>query len=283
MLPTFAYLSAALCVCLVAVSVLWWGRLPGEWRRVVALFASIGGLASLLVAINSEGVREAATVGFVLATPYVTEQASASVSLPYYVLTGIGLLLGTAGLAVSDQAATRLARSWFTSAVVLSLLMTATRFALEKVAAPRFWTLPVGITWLAPLVGAFFATNLRDEGKGLRHLVAALLGYAYAVRGAVAALMFVASKEGLGSHYDVSSIVRVQNPFTGQIHEFVPGSFSQVMSLGLIPQLVIWPVYTLLAGLLGAGVAWVVIESAGPTQPAPARHALNAEPAPEDR
>lgn len=278
-----AYIIAALSVCLLAAAFLWWGRLPGEWRRVVALFASGGGLVSLLVAINSEGVREAATVGFVLTTPYVTEQASASTSLPYYVLTAIGLLLGTAGLAVSDQAAPRLARHWFASAIVLSLLMTAARFTLEKVAAPRFWTLPVGITWLAPLVGAFFATNLRGEGKGLRHLVGALLGYAYAVRAAVAALMLVASKEGLGSHYDVSSIVRVQNPMTGRIHEFVPGSFSQVMSLGLIPQLLIWPLYTLLAGLLGAGVAWVLLDSSGPMHPARARPAINPEPAPEDR
>jgi hypothetical protein len=280
---SFAYIVAALSVCVLAAAFLWWGRLPGEWRRVIALFASGGGLLSLLVAINSEGVREAATVGFVLATPYVTEQASASVSLPYYVLTGIGLLLGTAGLAVSDQAAARLARRWFASAVVLSLVMTATRFALEKVAAPRFWTVPVGITWLAPLVGALFAVNLRQEGKGLRHLLVALLGYAYAVRGAVAALMLVASKEGLGSHYDVSSIVRVQNPLTGRIHEFVPGSFSQVLNLGLIPQLVVWPVYTLLAGLLGAGIAWVVLDSTGTPQPAPPRPAIQPEPASEDR
>jgi hypothetical protein len=279
---SFAFVFAALSVCLLAVAFLWWGRLPGEWRRVIALFASGGGLASLLVAINSEGVREAATVGFVLTTPYVTEQASASVSLPYYILTGIGLLLGTAGLAVSDQAAARLSRRWFASAVVLSLLMTAARFALEKVAAPRFWTVPVGITWLAPLVGALFAVNLRQEGKGFRHLVGALLAYAYAVRVFVAALMLVASKEGLGSHYDVSSIVRVHSPLTGLILEFVPGSFTQVLYLGLIPQLVVWPIYTVLAGLLGAGVAWVVLDSMGAAQPSP-RPTIHPEPAPEDR
>lgn len=277
-----AYVAAALSVCLLAAAFLWWGRLPGGWRRAIALLASGGGLAALLVAINSEGVRESATVGFVLATPYVTEQASASASLPYYVLTAAGLLLGTAGLAVSDHAAARLARHWFASAVVLSLLMTAARFALEKVAAPRFWTLPTGITWLAPLVGASFATCLREEGKGLRELAVALLAYAYAVRSAVAALMMVASKEGLGSHYDVSSIVRVQNPFTGVMHEFVPGSFAQVLSLGLVPQLVIWPIYTLLAGLLGAGVAWIVLDSTGAT-PAAARPAVRPEPAAEDR
>lgn len=276
-----SYALAGLLVWLLAAALLWWGRLPARWRRSAALLASAGGLLALILAINTEGVREASTVGFLLGTPYVTEQASASASLPYYLLTGIGLLMGTAGLAVADQAAARLARHWMASAVALSLLLTALRFVLEKAAAPRAWTWAVGITWLAPLVGAFFAMSLREEGKGFRQLAGALLAYAYATRGAVAALMLLASKEGLGSHYDVSSLVRVQHPISGRIYEFVPGSFAQILSLGLIPQLVVWPLYTLLAGLLGGAIAWALLDSLGsPPQPARTTRPIAPEPAP---
>jgi hypothetical protein len=37
----------------------------------------------------------------------------------------------------------------------------------------------------------------------------------------------------------------------------VPGSPTQILVLGVMPQVVFWPVYTLLAGALGAGVAWL--------------------------
>src|SRR5436190_968198 len=83
----------------------------------------------------------------------------------------------------------------------------ATRFWLEKVAAPPAWCYAVGVTWLAPVVGAFFAFNLRRERKGKAALLTVLLLYALAVRGAVAALMVAASTLRLGSHYDVSALV----------------------------------------------------------------------------
>jgi len=274
---------AGLVVWLLAGAFLWWTRLPGRWRRAAALLTSGGGLIALILAINTEGVREASTVGFLLGTPYVTEQASASASLPYYLLTGIGLLLGTAALAVADDTAARLGRHWLATAITLSLLLTAIRFTLEKAAAPRAWTWAAGITFLAPLVGAFFAMNLREQGKGFRQLAGALLVYAYAARGAVAALMLVASKEGLGSHYDVSSLIRVQHPLTGRVHEFVPGSLAQILSLGLIPQLVVWPLYTLLAGLLGGGIAWTLLGSVAPPRSARITRAIAPAPAREDR
>jgi hypothetical protein len=183
--------------------------------------------------------------------------------LPYYVATALCLLLGTLGLAVNDDAARGLRDRWLATAIALSLAVTATRFWLEKVAAPQSWSYAVGVTWLAPVVGAFFAFNLRREGKGLAGLAAALLLYGFAVRAAVAALMVVASTLRLGSHYDVSALVRVQNPLNGRLYEFVPGSFSQVWNVAVIPQLAFWPIYTLLAGLLGAAVAVGAASAAG--------------------
>jgi hypothetical protein len=275
-----SYAPAALFVWVLAGAALGWGRLPGSWRRALALLASAGGLVSLVLAVGSEGVRESSTLGFLIATPYVSEQASASASLPYYLLTGIGLSLGTLGLALRDDVATRWSRHWFGSAVALSLLVTALRFTLEKAAAPRAWAWATGVTWLAPLVGAFFAVNLK--GRGFRTLAGALLAYGLIVRGSVAALMVVATKQGLGSHYDVSSLVSVRHPLTGRMHEFVPGSLDQLLAIVIVPQLVFWPIFTLVAGLLGAGIAWLLTRPAA-TPPARLTAAgTGGAPAPAD-
>jgi hypothetical protein len=212
--------------------------------------------------VSTEGLRESQTTAvFLMGTPYVTEQASASASLPFYVLTGVCLLLGTTGLALADEDAAALGRRWLLMAIAVSTGVTAVRFTLEKAAAPWAWTNAVGVTWMAPVVGAFFAWNLREEGKPFRSLLAALAVYALAVRGTVAGLMVVASTLRLGSHYDVSALVQVRNPFSGDVHTFTAGSLQQVLQLGVVPQLVAWPVYTVLAGLLGAAILWVLRSS----------------------
>jgi len=246
----FAGVSAA------AAAMLWWGRLPGPWRRALAVLTSGLGVLFLVGALRAEGHREAATMAVVVLGPaYVTEQASASASLPYYVMTGVCLLLGTAGLAVSDATARRLGRRWMATAIVLSLLVTATRFALDKAAAPPSWTRPIGVTWLPPVVGAFFALNAAREGRGLRAVARSLLGYGLAVRGVVALLMVAATTLRLGSHYDISALSYVKNPMSGRWYEFASGSFQQIFFLGLLPQLVFWPIYTVAAGMMGAVLA----------------------------
>jgi hypothetical protein len=204
----------------------------------------------------------------VLGPAYVTEQASASASLPYYVMTGVCLLLGTAGLAVSDTTARRLGSHWLATAIVLSLLVTATRFALDKAAAPPSWTRPIGITWLAPIVGAFFALNAKKEGRGLGTVAWSLLVYGFAVRGAVALLNVLATTLRLGSHYDVSNLVYIKNPMTSRWYEFASGSFEQLFFLALLPQLVFWPIFTVVTGMMGAVLALrLVSRGLGPRVP----------------
>jgi hypothetical protein len=154
--------------------------------------------------------------------------------------------------------ARRLREHWLLSAILLSLFVTAVRFVLEKVAAPPAWTHAVGVTWLAPVVGAYFALNLAAGSHGLGALLRALVIYAFSVRGAVAALMAVATTLRLGSHYDVSSLTLVHDPFRSRSHHFVSGSFDQLLYLSLIPQLVAWPLYTIVSGLLGAGIARLI-------------------------
>jgi hypothetical protein len=254
MLEALALPVVACSAWSLAGLLLWWGRLPGPWRRSTALLTSAAGILFLVLAVRSEGVREATTTAtFLMGPSYVTEQATASASLPYYVMTGICLLLGTLGLAVGEELAPTLGRRWMMAAVVLSLSVTALRFSLEKVAAPEFLVSVMGVVWLPPVVGAFFAQNLRSEGRGFRSLVSALFGYAIIVRGSVAVLMLLASFLRLGSHYDVSSILEVQTPFHTWVR-FVPGSLRQVLELGVLPQLFFWTTFTVVTGLMGAAV-----------------------------
>lgn len=263
--------ASVLGIWLVTGTLLAWGWLPGRWRRVIALATSATGLGFLLVAVNSEGLREAPTVGvFLMGAPYVTEQSSASASLPYYVLTGICLLLGTAGLAVGDELARALEDRWMATAIALGIAVTSIRLILEKVATPLAITQIFGIIWLAPVAGAFFYAVLRAEGKGWRDLAVALLVYGFSVRGFVTVLYLVATSLHLGSHYDLSSAAAVRAPWGRTLH-FVPGSFAQFRYLVLFPQFVVWPLYTLLSGALGALMLRLVSSSWPRIPSAPAR------------
>ncbi len=253
-----------------------WPHLSGTWRRRLAVVSSAAGLVALILAVNTEGLRESPTVAvFLVGTPYLVERASASASLPYYVLTGVCLLLGFVGLTAGDDVARRLRHHWLLSAIGLSLFVTALRFVLEKVAAPAPWTQAVGVTWLAPLMGAYFLLLLRAEGQGFRPLLGALVNYAFAVRGAIAALMLVATIFRLGSHYDVSPLTLVHDPFTPRVLAFEAGSAKQLLYMSTIPQLVAWPLYTVLSGLVGAGMAWLIAATRGrpslPVVPSPGR------------
>lgn len=245
----------------VASALLWWPQMREPWRRTLALVASGSGLVFLIHALGSHGLREApTTTAYLLGSSYVTGQASAAASLPFFLATGVCLALGTAGLAVTDDRARWLGTHWLRWAIGLGLVITAVRFGLERVAAPRAWAYAVGITWLAPLVGVFAWLNLRREGRAtLGPLLRSLVVYAFSVRLAVAALMVVATRFSLGSHYDVSRLVRVTNEFTGKAYVLEPGSLRQIMTIAVVPQLTFWPVYTIVAGLVGAGVTAAVL------------------------
>jgi len=95
-----------------------------------------------------------------------------------------------------------------------------------------------------------------------------LLIYGFAVRGAVAALNLVATTLRLGSHYDLSALVYIENPLTGHWHQFAAGSFEQLFFLSLMPQLGIWPFYTVVTGMLGAVAALLLVpRGLGPRLP----------------
>lgn len=232
-----------------------WGHLPGPWRRGLAVLASALGLLCLIFAVNTEGLRESPTMAaFLLGAPSVTQSASASASLPYYVLTGVLLLLGTLGLAVPGETARWLTRRPLAVAIVLSLGVTLLRFTLEKVAAPSSWTYAAGIVWLGPAVGAYLALGLRGTGRGLGTLLRDLAVYALAARGFVALLAVLATLLRAGTHYDVSPVTVVRLPLGHDLYHFAPGGLGQVVFVAVLPQLVFWPIFTLVTGVLGAGI-----------------------------
>jgi hypothetical protein len=102
--------------------------------------------------------------------------------------------------------------------------------------------------------------------------------YGLAVRAWVALLYVVATRWQLGSHYDLSTAdVAVRNPLTGAVHQFQAGSLAQLVNLAIVPQLVFWPLYTLCAGLFGAGLATIAMWAWSRGQ----RPAVPPVPAPE--
>jgi hypothetical protein len=250
-------LITGLLVWTAAAVALGWARLPASGRRALALLTSAAGLAALMLGFSRHGEDWAPmTSQFLLSAGDVIGHVSASSGLKYYVVTAACLLLGTIGLAVPDQAAERMDKHWLATAIVLSMGVTALRFALEKVAAPPSWTFAVGITWLAPIVGAYCLGHLRDSGQGFKALLRALFLYALGARGTVAALMVVATLLNLGSHYDVSDLTSMR--ILGRMETFAPGSARQILWLAVLPQLSFWVFYTMVAGLFGAMVLALV-------------------------
>jgi hypothetical protein len=245
---------------LVSATLLWYAWMPPRVRRGLALVASVAGLVFLMMALSTAGRREAETTGsFVLGSTYVAGHASASASLPYYVITAVCLLMGTIGLALPDALIGRMCAHPVTCAVGVSALATVVRFALEKAAAPREWTWAVGVTWLAPLVGAFLAVRFRQQGRSLKSLAVALLVYGLATRAWVGLTYVVATTGRLGSHYDLSSAwIQLRDPLTGAARMFDPGSISQMLFVVVVPQVVVWPIYTLVAGLVGAAAVALI-------------------------
>lgn len=250
-LPLTAAIAGAL-----AVLMHWWPRLPASLRHRLSLATSAAGIAFLVAAVQAEGRRESALTSFVLVGPATqTATASAQASLYYYVLTAFCFLLGFAGLAFGEALSRWLAPRVLLSSLAVAGLVTAVRLLLEKSAAPQALVEAMGVTWLAPFAGAYMATGLRADRPGWRPLLKRLVAYAFVVRGAIAALGVIATRAGLGTHYDVSALTAVTIGLTGDTFTFEPGSWRQLLWLTLVPQLVAWPVYTVLAGLLGGAVA----------------------------
>jgi hypothetical protein len=240
----------------LAVLLHWWPRLDASWRLRISAATSAAGVSFLVAAVEAEGQRESALTSMVLMGPAtVTATASASASLYYYVLTAACLLLGFAGLALGEPLSRWLAPRWLATSVSVAWALTLVRFLLEKSAAPPLLVQALGVTWLAPVAGAYLATGLSPAQSGWRPVLRSLLAYAFLVRGFVAAFGLAATQLGLGSHYDVSGVTTVPVALTGDVYTFVARGWRQALWLTLVPQLLAWPLFTIVAGWLGARLA----------------------------
>lgn len=258
---------------------LWWSRFTPDRRRALGLTLSLTGMLFLVLALGSEGQRAAPTTTFLIATPYVTAPALASASAASYVLTAVFLALGALGLGLSEPQAARLSERWFAIALVLAFGVVALRLVLEKAAAPPELSRLLGVTWLSPAVGAFFLVRLRSRGQGLGRALAWLLAWVLAARLMVVVFYALASVLRLGTHYDLTPLVQVEQPFTGRRFHFEPGSLDQLVSIGLLPQLLFWAPFSWLNGLVGALVASLVLARQGPATRSQAPRATASEPA----
>ena len=258
----------------------WWPRLPAAWRLRLSVATSAAGIGFLVAAVQAEGLRESALTSVVLVGPAtLTATASASASLYYYVLTAVCLLLGFAGLAFGETLSRWLAQRPLVSSVAVAWLVTVVRFLLEKSAAPAVLVQAIGVTWLAPVAGACMATGTTPARPGGKALLRALVSYAILVRGFVALVGIVATRFGLGSHYDVSGLTFVPVLLTGDTYSFVAGTARQILWLTLVPQLFVWPAFTVVAGMAGAALARFLPASPGSTARPPLGGA-GAAPAP---
>jgi hypothetical protein len=234
----------------------WWPWLPPRWRRNASITFSAAGLAFLLAGTAAEGMRETATTATLVLGPTYRTATTAAASLHYYVLTVVCLLLGFTGLALGDRLAGVLRERYLLSAVAVAWLVTVMRFLLERSAAPTILTESVGVTWMAPVAGAWVAYCIRDDERTPAALLRPLVAYAFLVRTFVALVAVVATRLHLGTHYDVSPIQSVVLPMTGAALSFDGGSWTQILWLSLLPQLVVWPAFTVAAGLAGGLLLW---------------------------
>lgn len=250
-----------------AAAVLSWSYWPSRVRAAAGVLMSAFGLAFIVIALQTEGVDEASSRSVYIAGPaYITDQASAAASQKYYVLAGLCLMLGTTALAINDAGARWLTENPLKVAIGYSLVISVLRFILERAAAPPPLAYAVGITWLVPLIGVYLALGVRREGAGTLRLLRWLAIYAIATRAAVAALVVLATRLQLGSHYDVSALTQVRSFISGRVYVFESASWQQILELAVVPQVVVWPLYTILLGGLTGSLALALLPRSGAAQ-----------------
>ena len=131
------------------------------------------------------------------------------------------------------------------------------RFLLEKSAAPRA-PRPGGRRhagsppWPAPTS----RPASRPRGRAGGRCSGALVAYAFLVRGFVALVGVVATRLGLGTTTTSRGLTFVPVALTGRTLRLrARAAGARLFWLTLVPQLVVWPVFTVLAGMAGAAPA----------------------------
>jgi len=132
---------------------------------------------------------------------------------------------------------------------LFGLCVNLLRFTLEKFSAPEAVAEAVGVGWLTFPFAIYFAW----KALRWRELLVNLSLFILAARVPVVVLMVFASYLHWGTHYDISSLTRLDTQW-GRLN-YQPNSFRQHLHIIYLAQLVIMPIYNLAIGMItGAAV-----------------------------
>ena len=140
---------------------------------------------------------------------------------------------------------------------IISNLMTLFRLALELSGYPSSGINPREITWwtslwlLIPLAGIYFAFLLRDTPRPYGRLLLTLYVYALSVRVLTAIIYGLSGALGWHTHYS----------------SYGPGVRGYLLG-GLFPQLVLWPIITVIVGSLVGVPLLLLLRSGRSARPA---------------
>ena len=222
-----------------------------RWERFSDALRSWGSRGLLLAALFSFGV-----------SPFLTGEYSRSVILfiggpnPHHVETIQGSYTWlTFGIGVAFLALHAVSRwgnrlPWHGPAgraMKLSLVILLLRIYFEKLGVPEDVAMFIGIIWLVVPLAVVFGREGAIAGSQFRFWVW-VSSYAFGIRAIIVALMFLVTYFHLGTHFDNSSVT--EYTLFGTVYNVEAGSWEQYVNLIVMPQLILWPGVTLLAGLV---------------------------------
>ncbi len=237
---------------LVAFAVFRWSRIPKAARRGIAWTLLAVGMTCLLAAPFLHG-GYSVDISLLIGGPYPYKVETIERSFAG-LAAGLGVLLLVLGaLAGSSEllpALGSLGTAWALTAGVLLL-----RVFIEKLGVQPAVANFVGIIWLAAPVGIVFGLEAAAADTG-RQLWGRLVAYAYGVRVAVLLLMLLVTHFGLGTHFDNSGVTSFK--VFGKTYRVESRSWEQYRNLIVLPQLVLWPIVTIVVGVLSGGIAYLI-------------------------
>jgi hypothetical protein len=123
--------------------------------------------------------------------------------------------------------------------VIITNLVTLLRLTLELLgfsySSPKDFAWWMGIFIFIPLCGLYFAYQLRESANPYKRLALTLLVYGLSVRVVVAFVYWLSGTMNWKTHYSI------YGP-PGQNWGFIKGA--------LLPQMLLWPLFTLIGGLI---------------------------------
>ena len=120
----------------------------------------------------------------------------------------------------------KLALKLATIPIIISLIVTPVRFALELAGIPEVYIFLIGLLWLTIACSIFWANKLVSQENPYRILLLCLLIFSPISRVPVFILWWITKTWELGTHYDIFdnwSQALVGQLFYGSLVQIIPG------------------------------------------------------------